>query len=235
MSLTALPLIMAAFLNAQDSGTISPPQIPSERAEVATPMNGKPNNRSRWFVRLGSLGALYNSRATIAVSGNVIPGGTARATNNLTTIFDIGYNLSEHLSLIVMGGIPPRPYVIGGGTVTSLGKLAAVDFGPIILTAVYRLPQKGRFQPYAGTGVAHVFILGNHDAAVTKLKVHDNWGFALQAGAEFRLNKSWGLFVDYKRLWLRLNADGLLANAPVRARVTLNPDLVSAGLQFHFD
>jgi outer membrane protein len=133
-----------------------------------------------------------------------------------------------------MGGIPPRPAIIGGGTVASLGKLGAVDFGPVILSGIYRLPERLRIRPYIGAGVAHVFILGNHDATVTRLKVHDNWGFVLQAGFEFRLNRSWGLFVDYKRLWLFLNAEGLLAKAPVRARETLDPDLVSVGLKFHF-
>jgi outer membrane protein len=115
-----------------------------------------------------------------------------------------------------------------------LGKFGAVDFGPVILTGVYRLPERLRIRPYVGAGGAHVFILGNHDAAVTRLKVHDNWAFVLQAGFEFRLNNSWGLFVDYKRLWLYLNAEGLLAKAPVRARETLDPDLVSVGFKFHF-
>lgn len=74
----------------------------------------------------------------------------------------------------------------------------------------------------------------DHDGAVTQLKVHDNWGAALQAGVEHRLNNGSELFVNYKRLWLYVNADGRLANAPVRARVTLDPDLISVGVKFHF-
>ena len=113
-------------------------------------------------------------------------------------------------------------------------ELGAVDFGPVILTGIYRLPQKHRVRPHVGAGATHIFILGNHDAAITQLKVHDNWGFVLEAGFEFHLTRSWALFEDYKRLWLHVNAEGLLGNAPRRAGVTLDPDLVSAGLKFHF-
>jgi outer membrane protein len=232
VSVTAL--MIAGFLQAQDLNVLPPSRPEGDAAETAPPVASPPKKESRWFLRAGILEALYNSHATIAVDGKVIPGGTARVTNNTTVNFDIGYDLSDDVAVMLMGGIPPRPSIVAGGTVASLGKLGAVDFGPVILTGVYRLPEKHRIRPYVGTGIAHVFVLKNHDATVTSLKVHDHWAFALQAGVEFRLNRSWGLFADYKRLWLYLNAEGLLATAPVRARETLDPDLVSAGVKFHF-
>jgi outer membrane protein W len=43
------------------------------------------------------------------------------------------------------------------------------------------------------------------------------------------------VFADFKQLWLAVDADGLLAGGvPVKARVTLNPFLVSAGIKFRF-
>ena len=205
-------------------------------AEELTPPTGEvePEQPSRWFVRIGILGALYNSRATIATNGSVIPGATARVTDNVTMIFDLGYDVTDSFSLMVMGGLPPRPAVIGEGAVSSFGTLGGVRYGPVFLTGVYRFPERNGFRSYAGAGVAHAFILRTHDGSVTQLKVHDNWGFVLQAGIEYRLNRKWELFVDYKRLWLDVKAEGLLGVAPVRARVTLDPDLVSAGVKFHF-
>jgi outer membrane protein len=259
----ALPLMFAGLLQAQDTIPPLPSAMATGTAEVATPVDVGPKQardairlppsqgggeatdaaapadsgsktESRWFARLGALGALYNSRATISTNGSVIPGATARVTNNGTLAFDIGYDLSDRFAVMLMGGIPPRPSVIGQGSVSSFGTLGSVLYGPIFLTGVYRLPEWRGFRPYAGGGVARAVILRNHDGAVTPLKVHDNWGAALQVGVEYRLNSGLELYVDYKRLWLYVNAEGRLANAPVRARVTLDPDLISAGVKFHF-
>jgi outer membrane protein len=134
-----------------------------------------------------------------------------------------------------MVGVPPRPTVTGEGTVTSLGALGRVRYGPAILTGAYRLATGGALRPYVGAGAAYAIIVKDHDAAVSQLDVHNNWGFVLQAGAEYRLNKALDLFADFKRLWLAVDADGLLAGGvPVKARVTLNPSLVSAGIKFRF-
>jgi outer membrane protein len=95
--------------------------------------------------------------------------------------------------------------------------------------------QWGDFRPYAGLGAAYAIILNDFDGAVSRLRVHNNWGFVLQAGMEYRLNKRWELFVDYKNLWLDVNAKGRLANgAGVKAVVTLDPHLISSGIKFHF-
>ncbi len=226
--------MFAGLLQAQDTVPPSPSPIATGTAQVATLVDSGSKTESRWFARLGVLGALYNAHATIATNGSVIPGATARVTDNVTLMFDIGYDLSDRFAVMLMGGIPPRPAVIGQGSVSSFGTLGSVLYGPIFLTGVYRLPEWRGFRPYVGAGVARAIILRNHDGAVTQLKVHDNWGPALQAGVEYRLKSGPELFVDYKRLWLYVDADGRLANAPVRARVTLDPDLISVGVKFHF-
>jgi outer membrane protein len=250
---TALPLMFAGLLQAQDA--VPPPPSPSATgtAQVAAPIEVMPTpatdaagsldngpldsgskTQSRWFVRLGVLGALYESHATIATNGRVLPGATARVTDNVTLMFDIGYDLSDRFAVMLMAGVPPRPAVIGEGSVSSFGTLGSVLYGPVFLTGVYRLPEWRGFRPYVGAGVARAIILRNHDGAVTGLKVHDNWGPALQAVVERRLKNGPDLFVDYKRLWLYVNAQGQLANAPVRARVTLDPNVISVGVKFHF-
>jgi outer membrane protein W len=55
----------------------------------------------------------------------------------------------------------------------------------------------------------------------------------MQAGAEYNL-RGWNLFLDYKYVWISVDADGSLGNAPVTARVKLNPSLFSAGFKFRF-
>ena len=205
----------------------------SAQANVA-PDTSAPAVESPWFARAGVIGALYNSSATFTTSGQTIPGATAHARDNITAIFDLGYDITKDFAVATMIGAPPRTAVEGRGTVAPLGTLGAVRFGPVFLTGIYHLPQWGALRPYVGAGGAHAFILKDYDGSVTQLKVHDNSGFVLQSGFEYCWSESWGAFVDYKRLWLRLDADGLLANAPVTARITLDPNLLSAGVRYQF-
>ena len=196
---------------------------------------GAAGHASPWSGRIAGLGAFYHSSATIATNGQLLPGATATVSNNQTATFDIGYDVTSNLFALFMVGVPPKPTVTGQGTVTSLGALGRVRYGPAILTAAYRIPTRGALRPYIATGAAYAIIVKDHDAAVSQLDVHNNWGFVLQAGAEYRLNPAWDLFADFKKLWLAVDADGLLAGGvPVKARVTLNPSLVSAGIKFRF-
>ena len=197
-------------------------------AQGRTPLVGS----SSWFTRIAGLGAFYHSSAKIATNGQLLPGASATVTDNSTLTVDVGYDITPNISALLMVGVPPKPLINGRGTVAALGQLGEVRYGPVILTGRYSVSTLGALRPYAGTGVAYAIILKNHDAAVSRLDVRNNWGFVLQTGAECSLGGSWELFADFKQLWLAVNADGLLAGgAPVRAHVTLNPSLVSIGVK----
>ena len=96
-------------------------------------------------------------------------------------------------------------------------------------------PKVGRVRPYAGGGAAYAIIFKEFDGSVTRLGVHNNWGSILQGGVEYEVNKKYDLFFDFKEVWLAVDAHGQLGgNVPVKARVKLNPSLVSVGIKFHF-
>lgn len=223
----------------RSSDQISTPSQPlrdslETKAAPAEVEDGRPARQSRWFVRLGVVGAFYHSSATISTNGQVLPGATAQASNNRTLTFDIGYDITKNISASVMSGIPPKPQITGEGTVASLGVLGKVRYGPMFFTGYYRLPKVGRFRPYLGGGAAYAIIFKEFDGSVTQLSVHNNWGSVLQGGAEYKLNKKFDLFVDFKEVWLSVNAQGQLSgNVPVRARVKLDPSLVSVGIKFY--
>jgi outer membrane protein len=105
---------------------------------------------------------------------------------------------------------------------------------PVFFTGYYRFPKAGRFRPYIGGGAAYAMILKEFDGSVTELDVHNNWGSVLQGGMESELHKKLNLFVDFKEAWLAVDATGQLSgNVPVKARVKLNPSLVSVGIRFN--
>ena len=193
-----------------------------------------PFKQSRLFTRLGLLVAPYHSSATIATNGQLLSGGTAEASNNVSMTFDLGYEVANNISVSVTSGIPVKPHVTGEGAAASLGILGKVRYGPMILAGQYQLPKIGQIRPYVGGGAAYAIIFKNFDGSVKNLQVNNNWGSVVQGGAEYDLNSKYTLFFDFKEVWLSVNAHGVLSDGTsVTARVNLNPSLVTVGIKFH--
>ena len=193
-----------------------------------------PFKQSHLFTRLGLLVAPYHSSATISTNGQLVSGGTAEASNNVSMTFDLGYEITDKISVSVMSGIPVKPHVTGEGAAASLGMLGKVRYGPAIFSGQYRLPKIGRIRPYVGGGAAYAIIFKNFDGSVKNLRVNNNWGSVVQGGAEYELNSKYTLFFDFKEVWLAVNASGVLSDGTaVKAHVNLNPSLVSVGIKFH--
>jgi outer membrane protein len=194
------------------------------------------DDANEWFARVGVLEAIYNSGARISTDAGTIPGASANVTSNTTVMFDIGYDPTANTYVMLMAGIPPKPDLNGTGTVSQFGKLGSVRYGPAILTGGYRIPVPGNLQPYIGAGFAYAITLHNYDGAVSDLHVHNNFGYALQAGVEYVITRKWQAFLDLKQLWLSVNADGSLGGlVPVAAKVKLDPTIISAGIKYRFN
>lgn len=190
--------------------------------------------QDRCFTRLGFLVAPYHSSTTIATNGQLLSGGSAKASNNMSVTFDLGCDVAKNISVSVTSGIPVKPHVTGQGAAGPLGILGKVRYGPMLVTSQYRFPKIGRFRPYAGGGAAYAIIFKNFDGSVKNLKVHNNWGSVLQGGAEYEMNSKYKFFFDFKEVWLSVNADGALSDGTgVKARVKLNPSLITVGIKFH--
>jgi outer membrane protein len=217
-------IIAAAILS-------SPPHAIAQGSGGSEPVQSK----SLWFARIGILDAIYHPSATIALSGQTIPGATATVSNNVTVMFDLGYDITKAFSIQLMGGIPPKPTVTGERTVASLGDLGAVRYGPVLLTGNYHMQRRRGWRPFVGAGVVYAIILDDHDRTVSDLVVLNNVGFVLQGGVERSITDNVELFLDFKEVWLAVDAHGKLADgAPVTARVTLNPSIIAIGVKFRF-
>jgi outer membrane protein len=224
LALMATQSVCAQYGPALDTEPASDPQL----ARI-------PLKQSRWFTRFGVLVAPYHSSATIATNGQTLSGGTAKVSNNMSVTFDLGYELTKNISVSMMSGIPVKPHVTGEGAAASLGVLGKVRYGPAIFSGYYRLPKMGRFRPYAGGGAAYAIILKEFDGSVKDLKVDNNWGSVVQGGAEYEVNSKYTLFVDFKEVWLAVNAHGALSDGTaVKARVKLDPSMVTVGIRFNF-
>jgi outer membrane protein len=219
----------------QKSGTSNPQRDePGTEPVSDAQILPSPFKQGRWFSRVGVLAVPYHSSATIATNGQTVSGGTAKASNNMTVTFDVGYEITKNISASVTLGIPPKPHITGEGAVANLGMLGKVRYGPAFFTGYYRFPKMGQFRPYAGGGAAYAIIFKEFDGSVKNLQVHNNWGSVLQGGAEYELNSNYTIFFDFKEVWLAVNAQGVLSDGTdVKARVKLNPSLFTVGVKFH--
>ncbi|ABS70086.1 OmpW family protein (plasmid) [Xanthobacter versatilis] len=205
-------------------------------ADMTTPVKAVApvSEPSPWFVRVGVGGLFFDSSTNILLGNAPVPFSDATADNNWTVVFDIGYYITPNISLSLTGGYPPTTTLTGQGSLAALGALGKTTYGPAALTAQYHFNQFGAFQPYVGAGIAYAIIFNSNDGAVKNLKVNGAPAFVLQAGAEYAIDQHWGVFADVKKLFLEVDATGIVAGLPVQADITLDPLIVSFGASYRF-
>lgn len=224
----------ATASGSQEGVTSKPQRDEPETEPVSDAQSVRALGQSRCFTRLGVLIVPYHSSATIATNGQLLSGGTAKASNNMTLTFDLGCEVTKNFSVSVTTGIPPKPHITGEGAAASLGVLGKVRYGPAFFTGYYRFLKTGPFRPYVGGGAAYAIIFKEFDGSVKNLQVHNNFGTVLQGGVEYEVNSKYTLFMDFKGVWLAVNAHGVLSDGTeVKARVKLNPSLITVGVKFH--
>ncbi|MFV0279435.1 MAG: OmpW/AlkL family protein [Rhodoblastus sp.] len=148
--------------------------------------------------------------------------------------------------------------------VTGTGALDGLNIGntwvfPPTVLLQYHFTNFGAFQPYVGIGVNFTAFFsakgGNQYTpfitpaglvganAVTDLRVGSSWGVAGQVGFDYMINSNWGINFDVKRILMQPTAYATVWNSavsstlgpiPVRAKVNIDPWLVSAGITYRF-
>jgi outer membrane protein len=214
------------------AGAAMAADLPSTKDVVAPPAAALED--PHWFFRLGAAGLFYNASANLTLGGTPVLGGSATAPNNVTALVEFGYFITPNVSVQITGGYPPTATLNGAGTISNLGTLGKVTYGPAALTANYYFKGLGPLQPYLGIGGAYSIIFGTQNGVVQNLKIDGNVGFVIQGGADYYLNRNWSVFVDAKHIFLKVNASGDAMNLPVRATVTVDPTIVTGGVSYHW-
>lgn len=192
------------------------------------------SGNSGWFFRAGPTGLLFDSNASITLGGSHLAGASLQASDNATLILEGGYFVTPNVAIVFSGGIPPRTTFTGTGTIAGLGELGNATYGPAVLSVNYYVSGLGSLKPYIGVGPAYAFIFSTNDGVVRDLHVNGNWGFAVQAGCDYRITKNWSLSADVKYISLEVHARGELFSEPVKAHVTLDPTVISLGVKYRW-
>lgn len=187
--------------------------------------------KERFEFRLRGIGVLPNS------GGDTSIGGTPKADNAFVPEFDISYFFTKNISAELILATSPHNLKLKdsalnpGGGETDLGDTWIL---PPTLTVQYHFLPESAFNPYVGAGINYTMPYKEDAAggAITDLEADGSFGTALQVGADYWVNKHWGLNVDVKKIWV--DVDAKVNGGAVTGNVELNPWVVGAGVSYRF-
>jgi outer membrane protein len=185
-------------------------------------------------VSIDGAGAFFASDAKFTLAGHPVPGANLKLSDAYTATFEAEYYVRRDLSLSVNLGVPLTTSATGAGTLSAVGKLGSVEFGPGASYANYHFGGLGRVQPFVGVGVTRTLIFANHDGAITRLNVHPAWGAAVRGGVTYMLTPKWGVNANVSHLFLSTHAGGVYNGLEVGAKAKLDPTIVHAGVTMRF-
>ena len=100
---------------------------------------------------------------------------------------------------------------------------------PPTLSLQYHFMPEKQFSPDVGAGVNYTNI---SDVKLGGLRLeHDSWGYSLQAGVDYKLDKNWSLNFDVKKV--QIQSDVLSAGTKV-SKVKVDPYLFGVGVGYRF-
>lgn len=202
-------------------------------ADLPPPALAPAPDATPFFVKLGVGGLFLSEKADVRLGGALLPAATIKVKPQYTLLFEVGYNFTSNWAVAFAGGLPPVAKIDGAGSAEPFGRLGSVRYGPTALLAQYHF-DFGAFRPYVGAGPGLMVVLKNQDRFLSGFDLRPAGGLVGQVGVDFMLTERVGLFVDAKKMVLRTSAVGSALGAPVKAKVTLDPLVVSTGLVARF-
>ena len=162
--------------------------------------------------------------------------GSVHAADNLVPEIDGTYFFTPNLSAELIAAVTYHTVKDAGSAAGTL-PLGSVRLLPPTLTAQWHFLPQQAVNPYVGAGINYTFFYGVKGSTlpiIASTHYSDNFGAALQAGADVRLGGNWYFNVDVKKLFLETDVTLGTAVGQVKAKVDLDPWLVGAGIGYRF-
>ena len=179
-----------------------------------------------WFVKIGGSYVMPDSNGTLGLPPRFGGPQTITVGNAFTGTVEAGRFFTDRFSVSLTGGIPPTHEIFSNGVDTG----TTFTMGAFALDAQFHLVNNDKFDAYIGGGIAYNIYFSSTNPGITSA----NNGFApiLQAGAEYKINKSFGIFADVKKEFFSTTINYVVPAFSFQGR--LDPLVVTAGLAFHF-
>jgi len=190
---------------------------------VGTPVLAQADfNPHDWQVRVRAISVSPDESSTTS------NGGTITAGSDIMPELDISYFMTEDISLELILATSKHEM----GEVGPNIDLGSVWVLPPTLTAQYHFNNQSAFVPYLGAGINYTIFYNDDPGAVNSIKYENGFGYALQAGADYKLDQNWMLNFDVKKIFL--NTEASVNGGFVTADVDLDPWVIGFGVGYRF-
>ncbi|QJQ06512.1 OmpW family protein [Undibacterium piscinae] len=192
-------------------------------AALCVAANQAAAQQSPWQVRARVVN-INTANGSDPVAGT---GAADRITVSDKTIpeIDISYYFTPNVSAELILTYPQKHDVMLDGA-----KIGTFKHLPPTLTAKYHFTPDAKFSPYLGAGLNYTRI-SNVELANNIDLSRNSFGFAVQAGIDYKLDKNWSLNLDIKKVQIR--SDVTVAGAKISA-VQVDPWLFGVGVGYRF-
>ena len=179
-----------------------------------------------WMVRVRATDLIWQN----GQSGAVVQGANVKAANKVIPEFDVSYFFTKNIAAELVLTYPQTININYTANQTNLGSIKAL---PPSLLLQYHFTDLGALKPYVGAGVNYTIFsnrnnLGNGAYSVDSSSV----GAVGQVGADYMLDKNWGLNIDVKYATMSTNVT--TAAGVNGGKLTLNPWMPSVGVAYKF-
>lgn len=160
-------------------------------------------------------------------------GGSARTSDDQIPELDFSYFFTKHIAAELILATTKHTVEVKGSTAGDLD-LGTMRIIPPVLTLQYHFLPDGRFSPYVGAGVNYVIVADKSAGrSVNNVSYSNEFGFALQAGIDYRINDRWSVNIDVKKVFV--DTDIRVNDGTIRADGTdLDPLIVGVGVGYRF-
>ncbi|MGU3495365.1 OmpW/AlkL family protein [Xanthobacteraceae bacterium A53D] len=207
--------------------------VPAMAADLATkaPVFKAPvevDTWNPWQIRLRVTGVVTENSGHV----NGIAGSGLKTSDTVIPELDISYYFNKNWAVELILGTT-YSYVTGTGAIDGV-QVGRSWLLPPTLLLQYHFTNFGAFQPYVGAGVNYTIFYNQKANQVDDLDIKNTWGWALQAGFDYMIDRHWGWNVDVKKLFLQPDFDVVIGGLPYTGSAKLDPWLISTGVTYRF-
>jgi outer membrane protein len=171
------------------------------------------------------------------ISGPGVPPGADAETGNATTVIFVYERMfTPNIGLELVIGVPPTIHAKATGSVAFLGDdiLSAKNVAPTLLLNYHFGGAGDAWRPYLGAGFNYTkFTDVKTKLPGTSVQMGDSWGWAVQGGISYQLNKEVSFFASIAALDVKSNVVATGATV-LTTKIDFKPIVYSAGVAYQF-
>jgi len=191
-----------------------------------------------WMLRVRAVYVDWqNGQANGSATGVGVQTNNITATNQWLPEFDVSYFFTKNIAAELVLSYP-QPVNINSNLTS--GPTGTINALPPSLLLQYHFTELGTLKPYVGAGINYT-IFGNRNnfsigGVSNALTVSQNSvGFVGQIGADYMIDKNWGVNLDLKYATMSTTVTGQnVAPGQDLGKLTLNPFMPAIGVTYKF-